>query len=43
MKLGLILSVIDPHIEGVLIMGHRGTGRSTAVRGLAVLHYSTPR
>jgi magnesium chelatase subunit I len=37
MKLGLILSVIDPHIEGVLIKGHRGTGRSTAVRGLAAL------
>src|SRR5258708_15377590 len=35
MKLGLILSVIDPHIEGVLIMGHRGTGKSTAVRALA--------
>src|SRR5215468_1708712 len=37
MKLGLILSVIDPHIEGVLIMGHRGTGKSTAVRALADL------
>src|SRR5215471_18047846 len=37
MKLGLILTVIDPHIEGVLIMGHRGTGKSTAVRALADL------
>jgi magnesium chelatase subunit D len=37
MQLGLILSVIDPHIEGVLIMGHRGTGKSTAVRALADL------
>lgn len=37
MKLALILSVIDPQIGGVLIMGHRGTGKSTAVRGLADL------
>lgn len=37
MKLGLILNVIDPSIGGVLIMGHRGTGKSTAVRGLANL------
>src|SRR5262245_46549285 len=37
MKLALILSTIDPHIGGVLIMGHRGTGKSTAVRGLADL------
>lgn len=37
MKLSLILSVIEPHIGGVLIMGHRGTGKSTAVRALADL------
>lgn len=37
MKLGLILNVIDPSIGGILIMGHRGTGKSTAVRGLAEL------
>jgi len=37
MKLSLILNVIDPLIGGVLIMGHRGTGKSTAVRALAEL------
>lgn len=37
MKLGLLLNVIDPKIGGVLIMGHRGTGKSTAVRALAAL------
>lgn len=37
MKLGLLLNVIDPRIGGVLIMGHRGTGKSTAVRALADL------
>src|SRR2546423_6082898 len=37
MKLALILNVIDQLIGGVLIMGHRGTGKSTAVRALAGL------
>jgi magnesium chelatase subunit D len=37
MKLALMLNVIDSSIGGVLIMGHRGTGKSTAVRGLAEL------
>jgi magnesium chelatase subunit I len=37
MKLALILSVIDPLIGGVIIMGHRGTGKSTAVRAMADL------
>ena len=37
MKLALLLNVIDPLIGGVLIMGHRGTGKSTAVRAIADL------
>lgn len=37
MKLGLILNVIDPSIDGVLIRGERGTAKSTAVRALAGL------
>jgi magnesium chelatase subunit I len=37
MKLALILSAIDQTIGGVLIFGDRGTGKSTAVRGLAAL------
>jgi Mg-chelatase subunit ChlI len=32
MKLCLLLNVIDPRIGGVLVMGHRGTGKSTTVR-----------
>ncbi len=37
MKLGLILNVIDPAVGGLLIMGEKGTGKSTAVRALAEL------
>ncbi len=37
MKLAMTLNVIDPRIGGVLIMGHRGTGKSTAVRALGDL------
>ncbi|MDA8161397.1 MAG: AAA family ATPase [Desulfobacteraceae bacterium] len=37
MKLGLILNVINPSIGGLLIMGEKGTAKSTAVRALAEL------
>lgn len=37
MKLALILNVIDPKIGGVMIMGDRGTGKSTTIRGIADL------
>ncbi len=37
MKLGLLLNVIDPKIGGVMIMGDRGTGKSTTIRALADL------
>ncbi len=37
MKLALILNAIVPSIGGVLIRGEKGTGKSTAVRGLARL------
>jgi magnesium chelatase subunit D len=37
MKLALLLNVVAPSVGGVLVMGHRGTGKSTAVRALADL------
>nr|YP_009369982.1 magnesium chelatase subunit I [Boldia erythrosiphon]ARO90670.1 magnesium chelatase subunit I [Boldia erythrosiphon] len=37
MKLSLILNVIDPKIGGVMIMGDRGTGKSTTIRAIADL------
>jgi len=37
MKLSLILNVIDPRIGGVMIMGDRGTGKSTTIRAVADL------
>jgi magnesium chelatase subunit I len=37
MKLALQLNVIDPKIGGVMIMGDRGTGKTTTIRALADL------
>lgn len=37
MKLALLLNVIAPAVGGVLVTGHRGTAKSTAVRALADL------
>ena len=37
MKTALLLNAVDPSIGGVLISGHKGTGKSTAVRALASL------
>ena len=37
MKLALLIASVDPTIGGVLVFGDRGTGKSTAVRGLAGL------
>jgi len=37
MRRAMILTAVDPGIGGVLVFGDRGTGKSTAVRGLAAL------
>lgn len=37
MKRALLLAAVDPSLGGILILGDRGTGKSTAVRGLAGL------
>ncbi|MCD6552736.1 MAG: ATP-binding protein [Anaerolineae bacterium] len=37
MKMALLLAVINPQVGGVLLIGPRGTGKTTAVRGLVDL------
>lgn len=37
LKHALLLSAVDPSLGGVLALGDRGTGKTTAVRGLASL------
>lgn len=34
MKLALMLGLINPHVGGILLIGPRGTGKTTAVRSL---------
>jgi len=43
MKLALILALINPALGGVLLIGPRGTGKSTAVRSLVDLLPEVPR
>jgi len=43
MKLALLLAMINPHMGGVLLIGPRGTGKTTAVRSLPELLPQTPR
>jgi len=43
MKLALILSLINPLLGGVLLIGPRGTGKTTAVRSLINLMPDVPR
>jgi len=37
MRIALLLSVINPNVGGVLLVGPRGTGKTTAARGLSDL------
>lgn len=37
LKTGLIVNVIDPGVGGLLVMGEKGTAKSTAIRSLADL------
>lgn len=43
MKLALILTLVNPAIGGVLLIGPRGTGKTTAVRSLTGLLPDVPR
>ncbi|MFO8037653.1 MAG: ATP-binding protein [Anaerolineales bacterium] len=43
MKLALMLSLINPNLGGVLLVGPRGTGKTTAVRSLIDLLPKTKR
>ncbi|NIP42730.1 MAG: hypothetical protein GWN61_11265, partial [candidate division Zixibacteria bacterium] len=43
MKLALLLSLINPKLDGVLLIGPRGTGKTTAARSMVDLLPQIPR
>jgi len=43
MKLALLIAMVNPGVGGVLLIGPRGTGKTTAVRSLVDLLPQTPR
>jgi magnesium chelatase subunit I len=43
MKLALLIALVNPAVGGVLLIGPRGTGKTTAVRGLVDLLPQVPR
>ena len=43
MKMALLLAIINPALGGVLLVGPRGTGKTTAIRSLVDLLPETPR
>jgi magnesium chelatase subunit I len=43
MKYALLLALVNPAIGGVLLIGPRGTGKTTAIRGLVDLVPEVPR
>lgn len=42
MKRALLIAAVSPEVGGVLVLGHRGTGKSTAVRALPGLLPAIP-
>jgi magnesium chelatase subunit I len=43
MKLALLIALVNPAVGGVLLIGPRGTGKTTAVRGMVDLLPQVPR
>ncbi len=43
LKTALLINLINPNIGGILLIGSRGTGKTTAVRGLVDLLPMVPR
>ena len=42
MKFAAIMNIIDPKIGGIMVMGDRGTGKSTTVRSLVCFDWMNP-